>query len=661
VTPEHLETDPETVLDPGGYGETSWGRALSDGDSASARTAFVSRLREGPVRTKPETDIIGLRERWYGDGPGAQSATDPDAATQHYHVGAYDIGHQFDGAIDWFYDASAEAADAEFTKEWQLQLNRHNRWVALATAYGETGDTTYAETFETELRGWLAQCPRPSHSGNRYPSAWRTIEAGIRAGWVWPFVFETFRRSRAVSDEALWLWICSFRDHGYHLLNHVTTGNWKTMEANGLTHVGAMFPELDGADTFLSTGVDRMVGEIERQFYPDGLQTELAPGYADVAVTNAYSALEVAATATENAVHVPRRSLERFAEIARAYGTLAAPNGETPPLHDSEYLDIEPAYEELEDDGHPPWEADGATVLPWGGYGILRSEDRYAMLDAGPYGTGHQHQDTMQVVGFDRGEWLLADPGCPQYTDAESTHHIRSAAGHNLVLLDGQTHSVRPEIQRAAEPLPMAVSEAPSIAATAATRSFETVDGDAVFDHERVLCDVSCVGWVVFDRLVPRDDGDHHFEWIWQSPSEWTIDDVVAVAGDGSGPTLRVEPVATREWTATTVSASTDPYRGWQPLGEDREPNPLPTLRIECAGGSGPVEMITLLSPTGARLVGANGDGARAVTVAGADGDRTDLVYAGGEQIERLEYEGPDGAAALAIDDHALCAGDRPT
>jgi hypothetical protein len=547
--------------------------------------------------------------------------------------------------------------------------------VGLADAYEETGDPTYARAFEEELRGWLEQCPRPEDSGNYHPSAWRTIEAGIRTGWVWPYAFETFRRSGALSDEALWLWVCSFRDHGHHLLRHVMTQNWKTMEANGLTHVGAMFPELDGARTFLSTGVDRTVAELERQFYPDGLQTELAPGYAGVSIGNTYSALEVArlrGTGRDRRpaldVTVPARSYERFATIGEGYARLAAPDGECPPLHDSGTADAGPFFEAF-CGGTPPYERDVSGRLPWGGYGVLRSEGRYAMLDAGPYGTGHQHQDTLQVVGHAGGEWLLVDPGSPQYTDAEETRHIRSAAGHNLVLLDGHRHRVRPAVRTAEEPLPAALAEDGPLVATVARRSFETVtdtgndngngDGDGtLFDHERLLCDAAGVGWLAFDRLVARDGDAHGFEWLWQSPGGWTVDGAGATADDGAGPALRVEPRSTREWTATTAAASTDPYRGWQPVGEDDDPGPLPTLRVETAPTADPVETVTLLSPADASLREvAPGDEERTATVAVDDGERTaTLSVTGDGSFDRVALDAPAGTAAVELGDHSFLA-----
>lgn len=654
----HLETAPETVLDQSGFEGEAWADALIDGDPAAAREDFVAALRKGPIRTNPQTDLIGLRRRLYGDSPGYLETIDADETAEKCHTGVYGISHQFEDEIDWFHNPTTDLEEYDPTAEWQWQLNRHYQWIGLADAYEETGKVKYVEAFEEELRSWLAQCPRPEDSGNYRPSAWRTIETGIRTGWVWPYAFETFRRCEEISDETLWLWVCSFRDHGIHLLRHVTANNWKAMESNGLAHVGAMFPELEGARTFLSTGVDRTVAEIERQFYADGLQAELAPGYAGVSINNTYSALQVAAARSEDTT-VPGRSLDRFKEIAEGYARLAAPNGETPPIHDSDHADARPTYEEFIGGEDPAWKSDESDLLPWGGYGILRNEERYALLDAGPYGTAHQHQDTLQIVGFADDEWLLIDPGVPQYTHATETHHIRSAAAHNVALLDGQRHQIRPEIDKTDEPLPVAHGEDGPLAATAAKRTFET-DGGTLFDHERLLCDVARIGWIVFDRLSPHDGTEHAFEWIWQSPGRWAIDAGGATAEYEEGASLRVEHAATREWTASTVSATTDPHRGWQPTGKDNQPGPLPTLRVETDEATD-VEMVTLLSPTDASLTDATFEGETSTVRLSIEDSEVTLSARSGETsvFNAVTCGGSTGEATVALGDHALIAGDR--
>jgi len=67
------------------------------------------------------------------------------------------------------------------------------------------------------------------------------LRPAIRTGTVWPEVFPRFLDARAFDDSALVLMLKSFVDHAEYLTKFHTGGNWLTMEANGLYHIGAMF------------------------------------------------------------------------------------------------------------------------------------------------------------------------------------------------------------------------------------------------------------------------------------------------------------------------------------------------------------------------------------------------------------------------------------
>jgi hypothetical protein len=680
MNPDHLETAPETVLAPADHADEPWAEALQAGDPDRARALYLDDIRTGPTRTHPPTDMVGLSERWQDRDMTDRGNTDPEDAIEGRFTVVAGLEHEFENGIDWFHDPTADAEDVDFNREWQWQLNRHFWWVNYADRYAETGDAAWATAFEAELRDWIASCPRPAHrTEGSFPQAWRTIEAGIRAGWVWPYVFETFRRADGLDDETLWLWICSFRDHGRHLLRWPMGDNWKTMETNGLAHAGAMFPELDGAYGFYSTAVDRVIAELERQFYPDGLQTELAPGYAMVAIKNLYSALAIADERREKfppigGADIPPGSWDRFGGLIRAYGRLAAPDGRTPALHDSPRLMIAPIYEEYFDDV-PPWTTTQSDLIEWGGYAVLRNEGRYGLLDAGPFGSSHQHQDTLQFVGHADGEWWPVDAGKPQYSDAAESEHIRSAAAHNVVLLDGQRHGVRPELHRVDTPVPVALAERDPIAVAAAERSFQTTgrralrsegrpregnlpaNAGTLFDHERLVCDVAAAGWVVVDRIAPRDDAPHGAEWLWHADGDWTVADGVATVDRGDA-SLRIESAGTTDSSASVAAAARDPLRGWGPTGESGAPDALPVLRIETAAAAGAVERVTLLSPSGAFIDDIDfGDASRELSLDTGVGT-ADFRVAGGDRFAHVAYEGPDGDIELSLDDHTLLASD---
>src|SRR5665213_2848176 len=155
------------------------------------------------------------------------------------------IEWQFGENIDWAFNPTTQP-DSKWPQnhEWTWQFNRHNQWVSLAAAFYDTQDEKYAREFAAELRSWVVDCPVPLDKVENGPySRWRTIEAGIRAGTTWPEIFPRFLTAKAFDDDALILMLKSFVDHAEYLMKFHTVGNWLTMEANGLYHIGALFPE----------------------------------------------------------------------------------------------------------------------------------------------------------------------------------------------------------------------------------------------------------------------------------------------------------------------------------------------------------------------------------------------------------------------------------
>jgi hypothetical protein len=153
------------------------------------------------------------------------------------------ISHQFGPIIDWSFDVtSAPGSKYPVNNEWTWQLNRHAEWDALARAYRDTGDEKYAREWVAQMTQWVRDNPLPDDPANGPRSSWRTIETGIRAAGVWPDTWFRFLRSPSFTDEALLTMLKGFADHAEHIMPHHTTGNWLAMEANGLYHVGVLFP-----------------------------------------------------------------------------------------------------------------------------------------------------------------------------------------------------------------------------------------------------------------------------------------------------------------------------------------------------------------------------------------------------------------------------------
>lgn len=117
---DHLETDPETVLDPDGFEGAAWADALDDGDPGAARAAFVDALRAGGERTVPETDLAALRRDWHGAEIGYERGfdLDPELVIEGRYVGVYGIEHRFEDGVDWHYDPTTDSEQYDATGEW---------------------------------------------------------------------------------------------------------------------------------------------------------------------------------------------------------------------------------------------------------------------------------------------------------------------------------------------------------------------------------------------------------------------------------------------------------------------------------------------------------------------------------------------------------------
>jgi heparinase II/III-like protein len=83
----------------------------------------------------------------------------------------------------------------------------------------------------------------------------------------------------------------------------------------------------------------------------------------------------------------------------------------------------------------PPW-SPGNTLIAGQGLALLRSGNRYASLECGPYGGGHGHPDRLNLVLHAGGEYWLPDFGTGSYVTRDLFWY-RSTLAHNAPRLDG--------------------------------------------------------------------------------------------------------------------------------------------------------------------------------------------------------------------------------
>ena len=159
--------------------------------------------------------------------------------------------------------------------EWTWALNRHFTWSQLSAAYLATGDERYAQDLDDQVRTWVAGHPADTED----PSAWRSLEAGIRVGTSWPAGLGAMKASRSFTDHAWLLFLRSIKEHAEYLIANKRSNNWLLKETNGLITCGLYFPEFRDAAKWVRIGIERLENEVRVQVHPDGAHIEYSTGY----------------------------------------------------------------------------------------------------------------------------------------------------------------------------------------------------------------------------------------------------------------------------------------------------------------------------------------------------------------------------------------------
>lgn len=429
---------------------------------------FLVPERVGPefaaaVQTGDYTEAVRLCAAFYREKPdlavpelSAKGKYDIPAADKAATGGMREINIDWnfpDGDVDFLFDPTAIIKP--INHEWLWQLNRHSFWTVMARAYQATGDEKYAKAFEKQLLKWIAQTDIPE-KWNGPGSAWRTIECGLRLLGSWQVAFDGFRKSPWVSDTALLLMIASMHRQSIHLVDHPTTQNWLMMESNGVFTFSALFPELKDAEVNREIAANRLITELSVQILPDGMHDELSPDYQGVVYTCAANFYGLAA-ALDLADEIPVQFDQLIRGTAKAAVLLSTP-GFTQPRTNDTYtiptthftrrsemlLGEDPVFRFVNSnrvEGKPPAGDTPSVLLPYAGFAVMRSDwgndATYLCFDVGPLGTGHMHQDKLNINLYKGNQELIYDDGGGQYEESEARYYGVSGYDHNTVLVDG--------------------------------------------------------------------------------------------------------------------------------------------------------------------------------------------------------------------------------
>lgn len=389
----------------------------------------------------------------------AKSDAEGDRVCKHFFAMPWgdDMKSYFVGEeIDWSFNPR-KPADPAYSYEWTyIAMNRMYDWNHLGEAYWRTLDEKYAREWVSQMEDWVVKNPVAMDAGYGHTFNWRTLEAGLRMAEVWPDSYFRFLNSPSFTPEAHATFVKSVLEHGRRLermtLKNDHGGNWVTMELNGLCTAGILFPELKEAQGFVKTSFDRLGRELTAQVYPDGGQTELSPMYHQTAMDN-FAAL--ARTAKLNKVAVPEDYLAKLKPmyvwgmlLADQSGTLPPVNDQTSAMHiqrtsrqaydlwgDKEFLFAATGGKE---GVAPP----ASSFLPYSGYAAMRGgwdpDDVYLFFDGGPAGTGHFHEDMLNLYLRCFGHTLLTEAGGFAYDQSKWRAYVLGTTAHNTITVDGK-------------------------------------------------------------------------------------------------------------------------------------------------------------------------------------------------------------------------------
>lgn len=556
--------------------------------------------------------------------------------------GAPSFTTTFGDKIDWV----ANPSEGEYkTHLWNESLNRHFHFARFVDAYWETGDERFIDGLARDWMDWIENNPRPDDSGNKveWPYgcyAWQTLTTAIRLERSWPVALYKCIDRAAFTDELLCAIAGSYCDQARHLLAWPTHHNWLTEECMGLYTAGVLFPEFKEAAEWRKTAIERLHLQLTDEVYPDGAEYELAGGYGMWVVRNMVMLMEHAAM-VDRSDEIPDDFKALTEKTFDYLMSVAMPNGEMPGLNDSGNRDVTSLLEtgfELYpgrtdfqyvasrgEAGRPPTFT--SRGLPWSGHYVMRSgwgaDDAFMLVDSGPYGSAHQHEDKLHFVLYAHGRQLVLDPGNYSYDASRWRRYVLTTPGHNTVMIDGMGQYRRGNQDTYYWPRPWH-GEAPegqdTVWVTGSDLDFvrgtyrdgyckikedareqrrpgpDDVEVHEGFTHTRRVLFLKPDYWVVVDTLSASDGKEHTYESLFHLDADEAVsDDSLSVTTtDPNAANLTIVPMANEGLGVEIVKGKEDdPVQGWA-----NDPwRPVPTA-VYSQKGSGTTWLAHALYPT---------------------------------------------------------------
>ena len=476
------------------------------------------------------------------------------------------------GQLKWAY------AGPEDDIEWAWALNRHYPVNTLLNAYFETGNPKYAQYIDNFVQDWIiSSWPYPGVKSST--AMWRGLEVSFRVK-VWSRVFFGLMKTKLISPATQLLILSSLPDHAHYARNFHAQGNWLTMEISGLATVASSWPEFKESKAWMDYSIEAMVASMKDQVYPDGVQTELTSSYHQVALSNFRLFADIC---RKNKVALPEYYTKTLEKMWNYLALTMRPDGFGLLNNDadlinnrSDILKIALTY------NRPDWTyiaSNGKSgtrpltgpsfIFPYAGHLISRggydADAQWSFFDIGPWGSGHQHNDKLNLTVAAFGREFLVDGGRFAYRGEVADKFRKYATGsqsHNVIMVDGGGQAPGPKLTDASLPESRYKITDDFDYATGTFDKYINLEGE--FSHTRASFYVRSKFWVIADQI--KTDRPRKIEalWHWHPGCLVREEKKGIVSAKNNHGNLRIIPVGSPVWKVSLVKGQEKPaVQGW--------------------------------------------------------------------------------------------------
>jgi len=565
----------------------------------------------------------------------------------------WDVTKQLPQTFDWYENPTDDDV-------WGFALNEFEWMWEVMAAYVMTRDERYARDFQTLMASFFNQVSLIDWKDERDP-VWRLIGVGLRLSDSWVDAFYVFLHSPSVSDDVKIKMLAYIHDQA-NFLFHFRSPRWNHLiqESYGLLKVGVMFPEFKMAAEWLEMAKYRLERDISMDVYPDGGYTEASIYYHRYVVRLFQRIMDYT---DWHKVRLSEEFYQRFEEMYTFMMYTTWPDGRMPAANDGFHAKkLHPLYhapaEKFHRDDFRWFATEGiegtqpdvtSMAFPYTGFYVMRSDwspaARYAILDAGLFGSAHGHEDKLnfEIVAF--GTPFIVEAGTFTYVYNEWHRYFESSFAHNTIVVDGRSQLRQPEPDKwATDPhrkLPNIWVSNDHFDYVEATynEGYGNNKEDVHHDvrHTRRLLFVKPDYWILWDVLA--GEGEHQYEQLFHFvPTKIAVDttDLSCRTMNDRPAHLLLYPLYRDGLSVEVKQGETDPIQGWY-SPKYGEKVPAPVVVYSKSGGT-PTHFVNVIMPFESEI---NGQGVDIESVP-VELDGSALAPTAGIALQVLHRNGKD-------------------